>query len=308
MHSGRTPHSCARNGQRAVVVLLLLLLSSCLSLQNLYRASRAVRTAENIAYIDDGDDKHKLNVFAPAGAQGAPVVVFVHGGFWRAGDRSYHESIVGLYGNVGTALADNDVVTVVPSYRLYPQVPSAEDMLDDVAAALAWTRDHIAVHGGDPQRILLAGHSAGAHLVTLLASRPDALRKRGIDPSVIKGVVSLSGIYDVPGAAARAELEEDRVTLWRPLFGKLGAEQSPARYFGDKMAPIFFVVGSNDFESCLVDYHAAEKSLAGLVGDRAFFRTLPKLTHEDMVLTIGTAHDDVGPAVAAFAWFITRRP
>ena len=289
-----------------VVTLALLLLSSCLSFSNLWRNSKAVRTADGIAYIDDGDDKHRLTVFAPDGAQGVPVVVFVHGGFWREGDRSFYESIVGLYSNVGVALADNDVVTVIPSYRLYPQVASVDDMLDDIAASIAWTRDHIAVHGGDPNRIVLSGHSAGAHLVTLLATRPDALKKRGIDPAVIKGVVPLSGIYDVPGASARAKLEEDRVTLWRPLFGDKGQEQSPAVYFGKDMPKTLFVVGEKDYESCLVDYRAAEKSLAPLVGDKAFFHFVPERTHEEIVLTIGTAQDEVSPAVAAFAWFSTR--
>ncbi|MDP2344192.1 MAG: alpha/beta hydrolase [Deltaproteobacteria bacterium] len=289
-----------------VVALTLVASSSCLSWSNLWRKSNAVRTADGVAYIDDGDDKHKLTVFAPQGAQGVPVVVFVHGGFWRSGDRSVFEPLVGLYSNVGVALADNDVVTVIPSYRLFPQVGSVEDMLDDVAAAIAWTRDHVAVHGGDPNRIILAGHSAGGHLVSLIASRPDALKKRGVDPSVIKGVVSLSGIFDIPGAAARAKLEEDRVTLWRPLFDAHGKEQSPAVYFGEHMTPTLFLVGENDYETCLVDYRKAEKSLAHLVGDRAFFRFIPKNTHEEMVLTIGTADDAVSPAVAAFAHFATR--
>jgi acetyl esterase/lipase len=291
---------------RVVVVgLALVVLSSCLSFSNLWRNSKAVRTGDGIAYVDDGDDKHKLTVFAPEGAQGVPVVVFVHGGFWRSGDRAVYENIVGLYSNVGVALADNDVVTVIPSYRLFPQVASVEDMLDDIAASIAWTRDHIAVHGGDPNRIILAGHSAGGHLVSLIATRPEALLKRGVDPAVIKGVVPLSGIYDIPGAAARAKLEEDRVTLWRPLFDKEGKEQSPELYFGPKMPPTLFLVGENDYETCLVDFHKAEKSLAPLVGDRAFFRLIPKLTHEDMVLVIGTAPDEVSPAVAAFAWFAT---
>ena len=290
-----------------VVVVAVAALSSCLSFSNLWRDSKAVRTADSLAYIDDGDDKHKLNVFAPEGAQGVPVVVFVHGGFWRSGDRTTFEPLVGLYSNVGTALADNEVVTVIPSYRLFPQVASVEDMLDDVAAAIAWTRDHIAVHGGDPNRIVLAGHSAGGHLVTLLATRPDALKKRGIDPALIKGVAALSGIYDVPGAAARAKLEEDRVTLWRPLFGDQGKAQSPAAYFDAAMPPVLFIVGENDYETCLADYHAAEQTLAPLVGDKAFFHFVPEVTHEEVVLYIGTARDQVSPAVAAFAEFITRR-
>lgn len=289
-----------------VVIVTALALSSCLSLQNRWRHSLAVRSADSVAYVDDGDDKHKLNVFAPRGAQGLPVVVFVHGGFWREGGRSFYEPVVGLYSNVGVALADNDVVTVVPSYRLFPQVKSVEDMLDDIAASIAWTRDHIAEHGGDPTRIVLAGHSAGGHLVALISSRPDALSKRGIDPTLIKGVVPVSGIFDIPAAAARSKREVDRVTLWRPLFADRGAEQSPARYFGPSMPPMLFIVGEHDVASSLIDHHEAERTLAAAIGDKVFFRMVPSLTHEDMVLTIGTASDEVSPAIAAFAWFVTR--
>ncbi len=296
----------------ALALAALLTSSSCLVWKNQWRNSNAVKTADDIAYVDDDNDKHRLDVFAPRGAQGAPVVIFIHGGFWRSGDRSTFEPIVGLYGNVGTALADNDVVTVIPSYRLFPEVKSVDDMLDDVARSIAWTRDHIAVHGGDPDKIVLAGHSAGAHLVALLATQPGALEKRGLDPRLIKGVVPLSGIYNVADAARRA-LEEDRAELYTPLFGGREQEQSPARYFdrktrpaGQKMPRTLFVVGENDYESCLADYRQAEKDLAPWVGDEVFFHFVPAITHEEIVLRIGTAEDEVGPAVAAFAHFVTK--
>ena len=94
--------------RRVALVLAGLLLTatttSCLVFHNRWRTTLAVQTASDVAYLDDGDDKHRLDIFAPSGARGAPVVIFVHGGFWRSGDRSYFENIVGLYGNVGVAL------------------------------------------------------------------------------------------------------------------------------------------------------------------------------------------------------------
>jgi len=291
----------------SLVVAAVLSSSSCLVWRNQWRHSKVVQTAKDVSYTatDDGNDKHRLDIYAPGGAQGVPVVVFVHGGFWREGDRNYYKNIVGLYGNFGTALADNDVVTVIPSYRLFPEVQTVDAMLDDVAAALAWTRDHIAVHGGDPNKIILAGHSAGGHLVALLAAQPDALKKRGVDPSVVKGVVALSGVHDVVYATDNATKEEDRTTLWKPLFADRGRAESPATYFGDAMPKTLFVIGENDYKSCLHDYREAEKSLAGNVGKNAFFKFIPGATHEDIVLLVGTAEDEVGPAVAAFAWFAT---
>ena len=291
-----------------VVSAVAVTSSSCLVWRNHWRNSKAVQTAADIPYVDadDGNDKHKMDIYAPQGAQGAPVVVFVHGGFWRAGDRHVYSSIVGLYGNVGTAMADNDVVTVIPSYRLFPEVQNVDEMLDDVATVVAWTRDHIAVHGGDPNKIILVGHSAGGHLVSLLASMPDALQKRGVDASVIKGVVALSGVYDVPWASEHAS-DDDKATLWKPLFKTQGKELSPQTYFGASMPQTLFVIGENDYESCLHDYHQVESTMGDAKGRNVFFHFVPKSTHEEIVLQIGTAEDDVGPAVAAFAHFTTEK-
>ncbi|HEY1100718.1 MAG TPA: alpha/beta hydrolase, partial [Myxococcota bacterium] len=179
----------------AVFVSSALLSSSCLVWRNQWRHTVAVRVADDVAYLDDNDDKHRLDVFSPSGASSAaplPVVIFVHGGWWRAGDRSYFEPIVGLYGNVGTALGDMGVVTVVPSYRLWPNVSSPRQQLDDLAAVVAWTKQHIARFGGDPSRIVLAGHSAGGHLVTLLGAVDGEATSRGLAADDIDAVVAIS--------------------------------------------------------------------------------------------------------------------
>ncbi len=283
--------------------------SGCLVWQNRWRSSLAIQTANDIAYVDDGDDKHKLDVFAPQGAQGAAVVIFVHGGFWRAGDRSYFESIVGLYGNVGVALGDMGVVTVIPSYRLYPQAKTVDEQLDDLAAVILWTKNHIAVHGGDPNKIVLAGHSAGAHLVTLLATKPDAMQSRGLDASVVKGVASISGIYDVKTSAENADPQSDRAELWDPFFGDDAqkVQASSLQHMGKSAhPPLLLAIGENDFKNCLRDYNNAKAALAAEQGTRAFFVDVAGNSHEDMVLEIGTVHDEVGPAIAAFARVITR--
>ena len=298
--------------RRLALVLAGLLLTatttSCLVFHNRWRTTLAVQTASDVAYLDDGDDKHRLDIFAPSGARGAPVVIFVHGGFWRSGDRSYFENVVGLYGNVGVALADMGVVTVIPSYRLYPQVGAVDDMLDDLGAVIRFTRDHIAVHGGDPDRIILAGHSAGGQLVTLLATSPDALKRRGIEAGVIKGVAGISGIYDVLASANSADPPKDKAELWDPLFGSDDHKQaaSPLPLFGTTdHPPLLLLVGDADFRSCLRDFNSAQTALQPLQGSRAFFVRIAGNTHEDMVLEIGTATDEVGPAVAAFARVIT---
>jgi acetyl esterase/lipase len=281
-----------------VLALAVLSTSSCLVWKNQWRHTRAVRTADDVAYADADNDKQRLDIYAPEGATGVPVVIFVHGGYWVGGDRSHLESITGLYGNVGTALADTNVVTVIPSYRLYPEAQTVDDMLDDIAAVVRFTKDHIAVHGGDPARITLAGHSAGAHLVSVLAQQPGALEKRGLARSDIKGVVAISGFYDLDAATAEAPAD----ATWPALFGAHRQDESPARLFGPAMIRTFFMAGDADYPRSRADFDFAQATWSKLEGDRVFFRSLKGFTHEDMVLRIGTVDDEVGPAIAAFAW------
>ncbi len=285
----------------SVVTVVVALGSSCLVWRNQWRNTVAVRVGDNVAYINDGDDKHRLDVFAPSGASSAnplPVVIFVHGGWWRAGDRSYFEPIVGLYGNVGTALGDMGVVTVVPSYRLWPQANSYVDQLDDIAAVIRHTRANIAAVGGDPSRIFLAGHSAGGHLVAMLGSGGDVLTSRGLAADDVKGVIAISGIYDVQASAAAAPAEE-QAEFWTPYFGTSAqqAVASPLPLLPSSSAPFLFLVGSDDYKNCLRDYASAET----LLGTTARYATIAGNSHEDMVLEIGTAQDEVAPRIAAFA-------
>jgi acetyl esterase/lipase len=132
--------------------------------------------------------RQKLDVYAPEGATGAPVIVFIYGGSWRSGDKDDYEF-------AGAAFASRGFVTAIPNYRLAPEVrfPS---FLEDCAAALRWVGDHVAEHGGDPRRIVLVGHSAGAYNAIMLALAGDYLRAAGVDASAVRGAVGLAGPYD----------------------------------------------------------------------------------------------------------------
>lgn len=136
--------------------------------------------------------KHKLDVYRKEGlAPNAPVLFFVHGGAWRSGDRSQYS----FFGNYFAKLG---YVVVIPSYRLSPRVQHPGHV-EDTAAAFAWTVKNIAAHGGNPARIFAAGHSAGGHLVALLATNPQYLAKYNLDAGSIRAVLALSGVYDVTG-------------------------------------------------------------------------------------------------------------
>jgi acetyl esterase/lipase len=136
--------------------------------------------------------RNQLDVYLPAQraarSEGAPVVVFIHGGGWNSGDKSDYKF-------VGAALAELGYVVVLPDYGLYPQVKFPAFM-QDAAKAVAWVRAHAAEWGGDPQRLFLVGHSAGAHIAVMLALNQQYLRAAGMEANSLRGVVGLAGPYD----------------------------------------------------------------------------------------------------------------
>jgi acetyl esterase/lipase len=130
-----------------------------------------------------------LDVHRPAPAtRRPPVVVFLHGGSWRHGDREG-------YRFVGQRLARAGALVLVPDYRKAPE-HAFPDFMYDTARAVAWARDNAARLGGDPQRVFVMGHSAGAHMVALLATDGRYLASVGMAPSDLAGVVALAGPYD----------------------------------------------------------------------------------------------------------------
>ena len=156
----------------------------------------SVELLSNISYTDGNpadEAKHKLDLYLPKGRKDFPVMMFVHGGSWRSGDRS-------LYRALGIHFAHAGIAVAIPSYRLMPQNPHPAQ-IEDVAAAFAWTYRNIESRGGDVKRFYLAGHSAGGHLVALLALNPAYLSKYGISQKAIRGVVAMSGVYDVRNTA-----------------------------------------------------------------------------------------------------------
>ena len=151
----------------------------------------------DVRYADDST-LQSLDVFAPKGAANRPVVLFVHGGAWMIGDKN----MFGYYRAVGRFFARHGAVAVCINYRLAPSVMHP-DQVKDVARTFAWTRAHVRDCGGDPDRIFLCGHSAGGHLVSLLATdetylKDPELKLTAQDRAALKGVMSVSGIYRIP--------------------------------------------------------------------------------------------------------------
>jgi acetyl esterase/lipase len=130
-----------------------------------------------------------LDVYSPApSATPAPVVLFLYGGRWQSGSREQ-------YAFVGERFAREGMLTLVVDYRLFPQVRFPV-FVQDVANAIAWARSNAHAHGGDPQRIFVAGHSAGAHIAALIATDPSYLAAGGMHPRDLAGVIGIAGPYD----------------------------------------------------------------------------------------------------------------
>ncbi len=133
--------------------------------------------------------RQKLDLYAPRAAAGGglPIVMFIYGGSWRYGDKSD-------YNFMGAAFAAQGFLTAIPNYRLVPNVrfPS---FIEDCAAAVRWLQDNAAAHGGDPRRIVLVGHSAGAYNAMMLALDARYLQGAGVAPEAVRGAVGLAGPY-----------------------------------------------------------------------------------------------------------------
>jgi arylformamidase len=177
----------------ALVTVLVLALAG---------SARAQDVRRNIPYAGVVDEKRTLDVYAPAGAKGLPVVFWIHGGGWQAGDKTDVKLKPQWF-------MDKGFVFVSTNYRLLPAV-DMETLTRDVAKSFRWVQATIADYGGDPRRVLVGGHSAGAQLAALLCTDEKYLRAEGVSFDVLKGCVPVDGdTYDVPAIIEVAE------TRWR---------------------------------------------------------------------------------------------
>jgi acetyl esterase/lipase len=169
---------------------MLIALSGCTAvsfgLANLPSYFSGIARTAGIAF--GADPRQQLDIYRPSGAASSkPVIVFWYGGSWDNGARQE-------YRFVGVALARLGYLTVLPDYRVYPQVRFPQ-FLDDGARAVAWVQQHAAEYGADPRRIILMGHSAGAHMAAMLALDRHYLVAAGADPERIVGLIGLAGPY-----------------------------------------------------------------------------------------------------------------
>lgn len=199
---------------------------------------RAVTPTGGVAITKDqsfgADPRQTLDVYAPKRPSPAsrPVVVFLYGGSWQGGDKA-------LYVFVGAALARRGFVTVIPNYRLYPQVRWPA-FLEDNAKAVRWARDHARDYGGDPNDLFLMGHSAGAYNAAELTFDKRWLTAVGMDPARdLRGMVGMSGPYDF------LPLRDEKLKV---IFGPVEQrpDTQPINHVDGSAPPALFLQGLAD--------------------------------------------------------------
>lgn len=231
----------------------------------------------------------RLDVWRPAGGGGArPVIVFFYGGGWAHGERAH-------YGFAARALAGRGFVVVIPDYRKVPAVRFPA-FVEDGARALVWVERNVARYGGDPARLAVAGHSAGAHIAAMLTLDPAYLAQAGASDRLIRGAVGLSGPYDfLPFDSARSIAA---MRAWpRPR------ETQPVTYVRRDAPPMLLVTGTEDDTVKPRNAIILSQRLTA-VGAIVGFRAYPGLDHEDVVMALSRPFRTKAPVLDDLVAFL----
>jgi acetyl esterase/lipase len=153
---------------------------------------------QSLPYVEKGHARHVLDIYTPANATNLPVVFWIHGGGWQTGDKANVQEKPAWFTKKG-------FVFVSINHRLLPEVEMGV-LVRDVAKAFGWMHKHIAEHGGDPNRVLVGGHSSGAQLATLICTDDRYLKEVGVSFGSLIGCVPVDGdTYDIPAIIETAE-------------------------------------------------------------------------------------------------------
>ncbi|HEY4031143.1 MAG TPA: alpha/beta hydrolase [Caulobacteraceae bacterium] len=237
--------------------------------------------------------RRTLDVYQPPGAVagGRPVVVFLYGGGWDAGDKKD-------YRFVGQTLAAQGFVAILPDYRLYPEVRYPA-FLQDSAVAVRWARDHAAEHGGDPAKLFLMGHSAGAYNAVMLGVDRRWLSAVDMDPARdLRGVIGLAGPYDF------LPLHSDEL---KTIFGPPEArpDTQPINHVDGRAPPLLLITDAGDK---VVDPGNTQRMAARVRerGGRVEAVTFPGLSHALILGAIAHPIRFLAPVVRLVRDFVTR--
>jgi acetyl esterase/lipase len=182
----------------------------------------------------------RLDVYSPPDGDGHPVLLFVHGGSWKDYDKT-------LFSPVAMKLLPENLVVVIPDYTLYPDA-GYEQMAHEVAAAISWTLENAGAYGGDPRKVVVVGHSSGAHLAALALMDPRFLIAYEHTADEVRGFVGISGPYDIQ---AEYDYWQAQGVYPEVLVEVMGGQEhfgiaSPPSYVRAGLPPILLIHGQKD--------------------------------------------------------------
>lgn len=269
-------------------LMMGLLLASFSLINNTMPKVRAAERGEvtvvaDLSYVEESaDPKQKLDLYLPTGKKNFPVVMFVHGGGYQKGDRKEAEDF-------GKLLASHGIGVAAISYRLYPQVKHPEH-IQDVARAFAWVKKHIAERGGAANQVFVSGHSAGAHLVALLATDKKYVQGEKLQLADIRGVIALSGGYRI-------------LPIRKIVFGdeETMKDASPFSHLGKGKPPFLIVYGGAENQ----ERHALSEELRDALkkeGNVATCVEIPERDHHGLFTKIAEGE----PTLEAILGFVRQ--
>lgn len=246
-----------------------------------------VQKYEDVSYLKNDpsaeNGKPTLNLFIPKkpNKEKLPVLIFVHGGNWNSGNKD-------LYNFFGNNFARKDVVTVIPGYTLSPEA-NYETMTQQIAQAILWVHSNISKYNGDPAKIFITGHSAGAHLVTLAVVD----NSYGVDPETIRGII----FNDAAGLDMHHYLEQNNPTTSNDYLSTWGKDPNDWK----KASPIYFL----DEETPPIKIYLGKKTYSSITtGNDRFLSELKKYQPNVEFNMLNKKHI---PMMTQYLWPWTKR-
>jgi arylformamidase len=255
------------------------------------------KVKRDVPYAEPKSERQTLDLFAPAEGKGHPIVFWIHGGGWQAGDKSDVD-------HKPQAFVDKGFLFVSTNYRLLPDV-TIDQMAADVAQAIRWTYDHAEEHGGDRETFFIMGHSAGAQLAALVCTDESYLKREGLSLEIVKGCVPVDGdTYDVP---LQIDTVEERIAaIYRRKFGDEESQQklSPVTHAKrDRNIPPFLILHVDGHKEVTIQSQRLAKALQEAGIDATAFAAKDK-THATINSELGLPDD----APSAALWeFLARQ-
>lgn len=271
------------------ISLAILALNSCspLSVFNNVNSSSGYSKYYTASYGDN--PRQALDVYIPKNpSEDKKVIVFIYGGRWTSGSKND-------YSFAAQAFTSQGFITVIPDYRIYPEVYFPE-FLYDSASAIKWVRENINEFGGDPDKIYLVGHSAGAYNAVMLAINKTYLEKIKGDTKWIKGVAGIAGPYDFLPFT-----DEDIKDLFSTAKNEIDTQ--PITYADKDHPPLLLLHGEKDTTVWPKNTKNLAKKLEAK-GNPAKVILYPEVDHADILIALSSYFYKKGPILKDIVDFI----